>query len=103
MRHNYANNEDDRGNDLGPDAYYGWEGWRRAFDKEHLNFYETNPPRPLIPLAHGYEYLIYDPRDTRLTVAQWCAASGWSEGYAAHPDQLVHCLPEVPNKPEEID
>jgi hypothetical protein len=97
---NYLRWEDDEGNREAPPSYARWEGWVRGFDKEHLRFYETEPPRPLPELIHGYEYLILDEsEDSHMFVAVWNSATGWEgECPAAKPSQWIACLPEPPVK-----
>ncbi len=98
MRHYH-----DNPGEYGPEEYVPFDGWRKAFDKEHICINTTEPPKPLIPLCNGYEYLVYDMGDQRLGVAIWFSHSGWEgECSCANPRQLVSCLPEVPDNPEEI-
>jgi hypothetical protein len=97
---NHLQWEDEDGNEEEPYKYVRWEGWVRGFNKEHLRFYETNPPRPLPPLVHGYEYLILDEaEESHMFVAVWDSTTGWEgECPPASPSQWIACLPEPPVK-----
>lgn len=103
MRHYHFDTVNEDGTDWGVVPYVPFDGWRRAFDKEHLCFNTKEPPKPLVKLCHGYEYLIYDTSTGTMCVSVWTSNAGWDGGCGcAHPDQLVHCLPEVPDHPEEL-
>jgi hypothetical protein len=103
VRHRHCIYDEQHEADLAEHApFEGWEGWKKGFDKEH-GFNETKPPKSLLPLRHGFEYLIYDIRDKRMCVTYWNSSTGWEDDcYHAGPYQLIHCLPEVPDNPEEI-